>query len=92
MRTSTDTDITRWLDGTVPLNPMAEKLQLIKSLGYLPNSIRWAGFKICEERAIIITPSGREFSPKELESFENLMPFRGGHRMKAAEWKPSKLK
>ncbi len=53
----------------MPVNPMAEKLLLIKSLGYLPNDIRWSGFRVCEQRAIIITPSGREFSPKELESF-----------------------
>ncbi|MEF1327823.1 phage protein [Vibrio sp. M260121] len=110
--------ITRWLDGTVPINPMAEKLMLIKSLGYLPNDLRWSGFRVCEKRAIIITPSGREFSPKELESFvfwrdehrqlvekfghidqpktypakENVLPFRGGHRMKAAKWIPSKTK
>ncbi|EHK9017208.1 phage protein [Vibrio vulnificus] len=110
--------VSRWLDGTVPVNPMAEKLLLIKALGYLPNDIRWAGFRVCEERAVIITPSGREFSPKELESFvhwrdehrqfvetyghieqpkvypakENLLPFRGGRRMKAAEWIPSKRK
>ncbi|WP_029788459.1 MULTISPECIES: phage protein [Vibrio] len=108
--------ITRWLDGTVPINPMAEKLMLIKSLGYLPNDLRWSGFRVCEKRAIIITPSGREFSPKELESFvfwrdehrqlvekfghidqpkvypakENVLPFRGGHRMKAADWIPTK--
>lgn len=61
--------ITRWLDGTVPVNPMAEKLLLIKSLGYLPNDIRWSGFRVDDKRAVLITPSGREFSPKELESF-----------------------
>ncbi len=61
--------ITRWLDGTVPINPMAEKLLLIKALGYLPNDLRWSGFRICEKRAVFITPSGSEFSPKELESF-----------------------
>ncbi|EPP6378719.1 phage protein [Vibrio alginolyticus] len=108
--------ITRWLDGTVPINPMAEKLLLIKALGYLPNDLRWSGFRICEKRAVFITPSGREFSPKELESFvfwrdehrqfvemyghfehpkvypakENVLPFRGGRRMKAAEWLPTK--
>lgn len=97
---------------------MAEKLMLIKSLGYLPNDLRWSGFRVCEKRAIIITPSGREFSPKELESLvfwrdehrqlvekfghidqpkvypakENVLPFRGGRRMKAAEWIPSKTK
>ncbi len=32
--------VVRWLDGTMPVNPMAEKLLLIKSLGYLPNDIR----------------------------------------------------
>ena len=58
--------ITRWLDGTVPINPMAEKLLLIKSLGYLPNDIRWSGFLDCEKRAILITPSGREFGPNKL--------------------------
>ncbi|ODX40561.1 phage protein [Vibrio parahaemolyticus] len=110
--------ITRWLDGTVPINPMAEKLLLIKSLGYLPNDIRWSGFRVDEKRAVLITPSGREFSPKELESFvfwrdehrqfvemyghfecpkvypakENVLPFRGGRRMKAADWIPSKIK
>ncbi|WP_273986896.1 phage protein [Vibrio parahaemolyticus] len=110
--------ITRWLDGTVPINPMAEKLLLIKALGYLPNDLRWSGFRICEKRAVFITPSGREFSPKELESFvfwrdehrqfvemyghfeypkvypakENVLPFRGGRRMNAAEWIPSKLR
>lgn len=108
--------ITLWLDGTVPINPMAEKLMLIKSLGYLPNDLRWSGFRVCEKRAIIITLSGREFSPKELESFvfwhdehrqlvekfghidqpktypakENVLPFRGGQRMKAAAWVPTK--
>ncbi len=40
--------ITRWLDGTVSINPMAEKLLLIKALGYLPNDLRWSGFRICE--------------------------------------------
>ncbi|ENK2308758.1 phage protein [Vibrio alginolyticus] len=110
--------ITRWLDGTVPVNPMAEKLLLIKSLGYLPNDIRWSGFRVDEKRAVLITPSGREFSPKELESFvfwrdehrqfvemyghfeypnvypakENVLPFRGGRRMKAAKWIPSKTR
>ncbi len=48
---------------------MVEKLMLIKSLGYLPNDLRCSGFRACEKRAIIITPSGREISPKELESF-----------------------
>ncbi|EGA68882.1 hypothetical protein VISI1226_20779 [Vibrio sinaloensis DSM 21326] len=69
--------ITRWLDGTVPINPMAEKLLLIKSLGYLPNDIRWSGFRVCEQRAVLITPAGREFSPKELESFAH---WRDEHR------------
>ncbi|MFZ3441736.1 phage protein [Vibrio harveyi] len=110
--------VVRWLDGTIPVNPMAEKFLLIKSLGYLPNDIRWSGFRVCEKRAIIITPSGREFSPKELECFvfwrdehrqlveklghidqpkvypakENVLPFEGGRRMKAANWVPTKTK
>ena len=95
---------------------MAEILMLIKSLGYLTNDLRWSGFRVCEQRAIIITSSGREFSPKEMESFvfwrdehrqlvekfghidqpkvypakDNVLPFRGGHRMKSAAWLPSK--
>ncbi|MEF1296191.1 phage protein, partial [Vibrio parahaemolyticus] len=59
----------RALSCFVPINPMAEKRLLIKALGYLPNDLRWSGFRICEKRAVFITPSGREFSPKELESF-----------------------
>jgi len=112
------TTVKRWLSGKYPINPMAEKLLIIKSIGYLPNDIRWKGFRIDEGRAVLITPSGREFNPKELESFayhkdeyqqmvelhghlanpvyipakENLLPFRGGRRMKAAPWIPSKLK
>ncbi|MGF1747713.1 phage protein [Vibrio cionasavignyae] len=110
--------ISRWLNGTVPINPMAEKLLLIKALGYLPNDIRWRGFYIDEARAVLVTPTGREFSPKELESFvlwrdehrelvelhghidypkiypakENVLPFRGGRRMTAAPWIPTKFK
>ncbi len=42
---------------------------LIKSLGYLPNGLCCFGFRVCEKRVTIITPSGREFSLKELESF-----------------------
>ncbi|WP_240205380.1 phage protein [Vibrio sp. CyArs1] len=110
--------ISRWLNGTVPINPMAEKLLLIKALGYLPNDMRWYGFRIDEKRAVFITPTGREFSPKELDSFvhwrdeytqlvelhghieypkvypakENLLPFRGGRRMTAAPWIPTKFK
>lgn len=61
--------VRRWLDGKIPVNPMAEKLLIIKSLGYLPNDMRWRGFRICEKRAVLLTPTGREFSPKELESF-----------------------
>ncbi|ELV8578568.1 phage protein [Vibrio vulnificus] len=110
--------VRRWLSGSMPINPMAEKLLIIKSLGYLPNDVRWRGFRIDEARAVLITPSGREFSPKELESFayqkdeyqhfleqyerpkspkyypakENILPFKGGRRMTAAPWIPSKLK
>jgi len=85
---------------------MAEKLMLIKSLGYLPNDLRWPGFRVCEQQAIIITPSDREFSqsfvfwrdehcqlvekfghidqPKVYPAKENVLPFRGGRRKKAA--------
>ncbi|MGF1827549.1 DUF3653 domain-containing protein [Vibrio splendidus] len=110
--------VRRWLDGTVTINPMAEKLLLIKALGYLPNDIRWRGFRIDEARGVFITPESREFSPKELDSFvywrdehrqlvelhghidnpikqpakDNLLPFRGGRRMKSAPWVPSKHK
>lgn len=113
-----DETVRRWLKGIIPVNPMAEKLLLIKSLGYLPNDIRWQEFRINEERGIFITPEGREFSPKELQSFaywcdehqqfielhghidepyrcpakENLLPFRGGRRMKSAPWILSKHK
>ncbi|ERM57662.1 phage protein [Vibrio cyclitrophicus] len=113
-----DETVRRWLKGIIPVNPMAEKLLLIKSLGYLPNDIRWKGFRIHEERGILITPEDREFSPKELDVFvywrdeyrqlvelhgridnpikqpakENLQPFRGGRRSKAAPWIPSKHK
>ncbi|GAB2650624.1 hypothetical protein GCM10026988_18850 [Vibrio panuliri] len=97
-----------------------QSIQWLKSCSssYLPNDIRWRGFRIDEERAVIITPTGLEFSPKELESFayakdeyqqmielhghmpspiyrpakENVLPFRGGRRMQAAPWIPSKLK
>jgi len=110
--------VKRWLSGKIPINPMAEKLLIIKALGYLPNDIRWQGFRIDEQRAVFITPTGREFSPTELESFayhkdeyqqlvalhghieypriipakENVLPFRGGRRMKAVPWIPTKFK
>lgn len=61
--------VRRWLDGSVPVNPMAEKLLIIKSRGYLPNDTNWHGFRVNEERAVIITPDGREFAPRELEGF-----------------------
>lgn len=61
--------VQRWLDGTSHINPMAEKLLIIKSIGYLPNDVRWSGFRINEQKGIITTPDGREFSPKELDSF-----------------------
>lgn len=61
--------VKRWLNRTIAINPMAEKLLLIKAIGYLPNDIRWRGFRIDTDRAILITPEGREFSPKELDSF-----------------------
>lgn len=38
--------VRRWLNGETIINPMAEKLLIIKSLGYLPNNIRWEGFRM----------------------------------------------
>ncbi|MER0336294.1 phage protein, partial [Vibrio vulnificus] len=61
--------VKRWLNGTIPVNPMAEKLLNIKARGYLPLDVRWDGFRVHEERATLITPERREFSPKELLSF-----------------------
>lgn len=110
--------VRRWLNGEVDINPMAEKLLVIKSMGYLPNDTRWSGFRVCERRAVLTTPEGREFSPKELDTFaiwrdeyrelvrrhghierppylpakENRLPFRGGRRMTAAPWIPTKRK
>lgn len=108
--------VERWLKGSGNINPMAEKLLIIKAIGYLPNDIRWCGFRVDEKRGVIITPEGREFSPKELDSFalwkdeyqrfvekyghlerapiypahDNVLPFRGGRRAKAAQWIPSR--
>ncbi|NLS13369.1 S-adenosylhomocysteine hydrolase [Vibrio sp. SM6] len=110
--------VKRWLNEEIPINPMAEKLLIIKAIGYLPNDIRWQGFRIDEERAIFITPTGRQFAPKELEEWVHkrdeyyllverhghidwpkiapakatLLPFRGGRRMSAAPWIPTKEK
>lgn len=61
--------IRRWLSGHTPVNPMAEKLLIIKARGYLPNDLNWDGFKVNEARAVIITPEGREFAPRELDGF-----------------------
>lgn len=61
--------IKRWLSGKIDVNPMAEKLLLIRARGYLPDDTRWTGFRVDEERCIIITPEGRVFSPKELDSW-----------------------
>tara|TARA_Y100001956_G_C4030815_1_gene146158 strand:- start:189 stop:458 length:270 start_codon:yes stop_codon:yes gene_type:complete len=33
------------------------------------NDCRWDGFRVHEERATLLTPDRREFSPKELENF-----------------------
>lgn len=110
--------VRRWLSGETDINPMAEKLMIIKAIGYLPNDVRWSGFRIDEARAVLITPEGREFNPKELNAFaiwrdehrmfvekyghierpkiypakENVLPFRGGRRMGAAPWIPTKAK
>ncbi|MEI8610281.1 DUF3653 domain-containing protein [Enterovibrio norvegicus] len=61
--------VRRWLDGSVMVNPMAEKLLLIKARGYLPNDLNWQGFRVSEHRAVIITPDGQEFNPRELDGF-----------------------
>lgn len=61
--------VKRWVNGTVPVNPLAERLLLMKYSGYLPVDSRWDGFKIDEQRAVFITPEKREFSPRELLSF-----------------------
>ncbi|MDC5851394.1 phage protein [Vibrio europaeus] len=61
--------VKRWLIGHHPVPPMAEKLLLLKSRGYLPIDERWDGFRVHEERATLITPERREFSPKELLAF-----------------------
>ncbi|MCG9650848.1 phage protein [Vibrio brasiliensis] len=61
--------VSRWLKGYSSINPMAEKLLLLKSRGYLPIDERWDGFRVHEQRATLITPERREFSPKELLSF-----------------------
>jgi hypothetical protein len=61
--------IRRWLKSNSVINPMAEKLLIVKALGYLPNDIRWKGFRINETLGIFITPDGRTFSPHELEQF-----------------------
>ncbi len=60
--------VKRWLSGWMDVNPMAEKLLLIRVRGYLPDDTRWTGFRVDEERCVIITPEGRMFSPKELDS------------------------
>ncbi|PSU45181.1 S-adenosylhomocysteine hydrolase [Photobacterium frigidiphilum] len=61
--------VKRWLSGWMDVNPMAEKLLLIRARGYLPDNSRWQGFRVDEYRCIIITPEGRQFSPKELDSW-----------------------
>lgn len=61
--------VRRWITDEIAINPMAEKLLIIKAIGYLPNDLRWQGFRINEQKAILITPEGREFSPKQLDSF-----------------------
>ncbi|RTZ16866.1 S-adenosylhomocysteine hydrolase [Vibrio aquaticus] len=61
--------VKRWLLGSTPVNPLAEKLLNIKARGYLPLDPRWDGFCIHEQRATLLTPERREFSPKELANF-----------------------
>ncbi|GAB3531933.1 phage protein [Photobacterium alginatilyticum] len=61
--------IKRWLSGEVDVNPMAEKLLIIRARGYLPDDTRWTGFHIDEQYCVIVTPDGRRFSPRELMSW-----------------------
>ncbi|RWX54986.1 phage protein [Photobacterium chitinilyticum] len=61
--------VKRWLSGWMDVNPMAEKLLLIRARGYLPDDTRWTGFKIDEHHCVIVTPDGRRFSPRELMSW-----------------------
>jgi hypothetical protein len=61
--------VKRWLDGVIPPNPMAEKLLIIKARGYLPNDMRWAGFRVDEDNAWLMTPEGHKFNPKDLDAF-----------------------
>ncbi|MDV5168819.1 phage protein [Photobacterium rosenbergii] len=61
--------VKRWLSGQIDVNPMAEKLLIIRARGYLPDDTRWRGFRVDDDRCIIITPEGRQFSPKELDSW-----------------------
>ncbi|MBN3495886.1 phage protein [Vibrio neptunius] len=69
--------VKRWISGHTPVNPLAEKLLNIKARGYLPLDERWDGFRVQEQRATLITPERREFSPKELLSFAH---WRDEHR------------
>ncbi|GAL02963.1 S-adenosylhomocysteine hydrolase [Photobacterium aphoticum] len=48
------------------MNPMAEKLLIIRARGYLPDDTRWRGFRVDEDYCVIVTPEGRRFSPNEL--------------------------
>lgn len=64
--------IVRWLTGKTPVNPMAEKLLIIKASGFLPLDNRWSGFRVHEEKAVLVTPCNDEFNPTELELFGRL--------------------
>ncbi|MGR5149671.1 phage protein [Photobacterium alginatilyticum] len=61
--------VKRWLSGEIDVNPMAEKLLIIRARGYLPDDTRWTGFRIDEQYCVIVTPDGRRFSPRELMSW-----------------------
>ncbi|WP_084883072.1 DUF3653 domain-containing protein [Vibrio sp. qd031] len=58
--------VKRWLNGHTPPNEMAEKLLIIKAIGYLPNDVRWRGFRINEEKGVLIAPDGYELTPQAL--------------------------
>ncbi|WP_332301559.1 DUF3653 domain-containing protein [Salinivibrio kushneri] len=42
---------------------------MTKARGYLPNDWRWAGFRVDEDNAWLITPEGHKFNPKDLDAF-----------------------
>ncbi|HDM8221701.1 TPA: phage protein [Vibrio campbellii] len=75
--------ITRWLDGTVPIKPSGREF----SPKELESFVFWR-----DEHRQLVEKFGHIDQPKAYPAKENVLPFRGGHRMKAAKWIPSKSK